>query len=159
MNPLERKCSMNTAQFPEILKAVGGQKGGKYLKRIPKPGGGYRYIYEQPKGEKRGKGGITERQIAEYTKKKKVEREQISRNVVGLVRSKEGISFEELINKTKLSRGVLGANLERLHRERKIFRVQGTFGPGGLKPSTYWKNRQSAIASGIKEKDIPRGWS
>lgn len=37
---------MNTQQFPEIAKAVGVQRGGKYLKRIPLPGGGYRYIYK-----------------------------------------------------------------------------------------------------------------
>lgn len=35
-------------RFPEIAKAV----GAKYLKRIPKAGGGYRYIYKEPKSEK-----------------------------------------------------------------------------------------------------------
>ncbi len=40
---------MNTAQFPEIAKAVGAQRGGKYLKRTPLPGGGYRYTYKPSK--------------------------------------------------------------------------------------------------------------
>jgi hypothetical protein len=46
---------MNTQQFPEIAKAVGAQRGGKYLKRVAKPGGGYRYIYKPGNGPK-GKG-------------------------------------------------------------------------------------------------------
>jgi hypothetical protein len=41
---------MDTARFPEIAKAVGAQRGGKYIKRIPKPGGGYRYVYAEPLG-------------------------------------------------------------------------------------------------------------
>lgn len=41
---------MNTEEFPEISKAVGAHK---YIKRVLKVGGGYRYIYEQPKGEER----------------------------------------------------------------------------------------------------------
>lgn len=36
---------MNTSAFPEIAKAV--QRGGKYIKRVPKPGRGYRYIYSR----------------------------------------------------------------------------------------------------------------
>ena len=51
---------MNTLQFPEIAKAVGGQRGGKYLKRIPKPGGGYRYVYK----ETEGKGSETRKRVA-----------------------------------------------------------------------------------------------
>ena len=36
---------MNTSEFPEIAKAV----GHKYLKRVPLAGGGYRYVYHDPK--------------------------------------------------------------------------------------------------------------
>lgn len=36
-------------RFPEIAKAVGAQRGGKYLKRVPKSGGGYRYVYHSEK--------------------------------------------------------------------------------------------------------------
>jgi hypothetical protein len=43
---------MNTQQFPEIAKAV--QRGGKYLKRVPKPGGGYRYVYKEKEDQKAG---------------------------------------------------------------------------------------------------------
>lgn len=49
---------MDTQQFPEIAKAVGAQRGGKYLKRIPKPGGGYRYVYKEEVGKKAGRGEL-----------------------------------------------------------------------------------------------------
>lgn len=32
--------------------AKGQQRGGKYKKRIPKPGGGFRYVYDKPKGKR-----------------------------------------------------------------------------------------------------------
>ena len=37
---------MNISQFPEISKAAGAHK---YLKRVPLAGGGYRYVYHNPK--------------------------------------------------------------------------------------------------------------
>lgn len=40
---------MWTSRFPRIAKAVGAQRGGKYLRRIPRPGGGYTYVYAEPK--------------------------------------------------------------------------------------------------------------
>jgi hypothetical protein len=42
---------VDTKRFPEIAKAV----GHKYVRRVAKPGGGYRYIYKEPKSEEEKK--------------------------------------------------------------------------------------------------------
>lgn len=55
---------MNKSKFPEIVKAVGAQRGGKYLKRVPKPGGGYRYVYKET-GDAEGRLKVQER-ISSY---------------------------------------------------------------------------------------------
>ena len=53
---------MDTAQFPEIAKAV----GGKYLKRIPKPGGGYKYVYHSEKHQVAHKAEGMERRAKKF---------------------------------------------------------------------------------------------
>jgi hypothetical protein len=55
-----------------------------------------------------------------------------------------------------MSRGRLGGALGRMYKEGVIFIVNPEFGPGGLKPSKYYRSRSSAIAAGVKEKMLPR---
>jgi hypothetical protein len=47
VTPSKKSASEWEHKYPGIAKAAGAQRGGKYLKRIPKPGGGYRYIYKE----------------------------------------------------------------------------------------------------------------